>query len=203
MLAGIVSGDAFSASWNNPKNSLDFFDVKGNIESLLQLCGVAGEFSATTHAVLHPGQSAAITVDGVAIGLVGALHPSVIEALGLSGPVYVFELQQSALLQGTLPQFKPLSRFPAVSRDLALLVPDSVAAAEILTVVRENAGAVLRDLSVFDVYRGRGVADQHYSLALSLTWQDPERTLLDAEIQAWVENILQSASSTCGAFLRS
>ncbi|MES3041049.1 MAG: phenylalanine--tRNA ligase subunit beta [Pseudomonadota bacterium] len=203
MLAGIVSGDAFSASWNNPKNSLDFFDVKGNIESLLQLCGVAAEFSATTHAVLHPGQSAAITVDGVAIGLMGALHPSVIEALGLSGPVYVFELQQSALLQGTLPQFKPLSRFPAVSRDLALLVPDSVAAAEILTVVRENAGAVLRDLSVFDVYRGRGVADQHYSLALSLTWQDPERTLLDAEIQAWVENILQSASSTCGALLRS
>lgn len=203
MLAGIVSGDACSASWNNPKNSLDFFDVKGNIESLLQLCGVAGEFSATTHAVLHPGQSAVITVEGAVIGCLGALHPSVIEALGLSGPVYVFELQQSALLQGSLPQFKSLSRFPAVSRDLALLVPDSVAAAEILSVVRQNAGDVLRDLSVFDVYRGRGVADQHYSLALSLTWQDPERTLLDAEIQAFVENILQSASSTCGALLRS
>lgn len=203
MLAGIVSGDAFQASWNNPKNSLDFFDVKGNIESLLQLCGVAGEFSATTHPVLHPGQSAAITVQGVVVGCFGALHPSVIDALGLSGPVYVFELQQSALLQGSLPQFKPLSRFPAVSRDLALLVPDSVAAAEILTVVRQNAGDVLRDLSVFDVYRGRGVADQHYSLALSLTWQDPERTLLDTEIQAFIENILQSASSTCGALLRS
>ena len=203
MLAGIVSGDAFQASWNNPKNSLDFFDVKGNIESLLQLCGVAGEFSATTHPVLHPGQSAEISVDGVAIGYMGALHPTVIDALGLSGPVYVFELQQSALLQGSLPAFKPLSRFPAVSRDLALLVPDSVAAAEILRVVRQNAGDVLRDLSVFDVYRGRGVADQHYSLALSLTWQDPERTLLDAEIQAFVENILQSASSTCGALLRS
>lgn len=203
MLAGIVSGDAFSASWNNPKNSLDFFDVKGNIESLLQLCGVAGEFAATTHPVLHPGQSAEITVNGAVIGYLGALHPSVIDALGLSGPVYVFELQQSALLQGSLPQFKPLSRFPAVSRDLALLVPDRVAAAEILAVVRQNAGDVLRDLSVFDVYRGRGVADQHYSLALSLTWQDPERTLLDTEIQAFVENILQSASSTCGAFLRS
>jgi len=203
MLAGIVSGDAFSASWNNPKNSLDFFDVKGNIESLLQLCGVAGEFSAATHPVLHPGQSAAITVQGAVIGHLGALHPTVIEALGLSGPVYVFELQQSALLQGSLPAFKSLSRFPAVSRDLALLVPDSVAAAEVLRVVRQNAGEVLRDLSVFDVYRGQGVADQHYSLALSLTWQDPERTLLDAEIQAFVENILQSASETCGALLRS
>ena len=83
------------------------------------------------------------------------------------------------------------------------LVPDSVSAAEILNVVRQNAGDVLRDLSVFDVYRGRGVADQHYSLALSLTWQDPERTLLDAEIQTFIENILQSASSTCGALLRS
>ena len=203
MLAGIVSGDAFSASWNNPKNSLDFFDVKGNIESLLTLCGVVGEFVATTHPVLHPGQAAEITVQGTVIGCVGALHPSVIEALGLSGPVYVFELQQSALLQGRLPQFKPLSRFPAVSRDLALLVPDRVAAAEILAVVRQNAGEVLRDLSVFDVYRGRGVADQHYSLALSLTWQDTERTLLDTEIQAFVENILQSVSSTCGALLRS
>lgn len=203
MLAGIVSGDAFSASWNNPKNSLDFFDVKGNIESLLQLCGIAAEFVASTHPVLHPGQSAAITVNGAVIGYLGALHPTVIEAVGLSGPVYVFELQQSALLQGSLPQFKPLSRFPAVSRDLALLVPDSVAAAEILRVVRQSAGDVLRDLSVFDVYRGRGVADQHYSLALSLTWQDPERTLLDAEIQTFIENILQSASSTCGALLRS
>jgi phenylalanyl-tRNA synthetase beta chain len=203
MLAGIVSGDAFSASWNNPKNLLDFFDVKGNIESLLQLCGIAAEFVASTHPVLHPGQSAAITVNGAVIGYLGALHPTVIEALGLSGPVYVFELQQSALLQGSLPQFKPLSRFPAVSRDLALLVPDSVSAAEILNVVRQNAGDVLRDLSVFDVYRGRGVADQHYSLALSLTWQDPERTLLDTEIQAYIENILQSASSTCGALLRS
>lgn len=203
MLAGIVSGDAFSASWNNPKNSLDFFDVKGNIESLLTLCGVVGEFVATTQTVLHPGQAAEITVQGAVIGCVGALHPSVIEALGLSGPVYVFELQQSALLQGRLPQFKPLSRFPAVSRDLALLVPDRVAAAEILAVVRQNAGEVLRDLSVFDVYRGRGVADQHYSLALSLTWQDTERTLLDTEIQAFVENILQSVSSTCGALLRS
>lgn len=203
MLAGIVSGDAYSASWNNPKNSLDFFDVKGNIESLLQLCGVHAEYTATTHPVLHPGQSAAISVAGKVIGTLGALHPTVIEALELSGPVYVFELQQSALLQGSLPTFKPLSRFPAVSRDLALLVSDSVAAAEILRVVRQHAGDVLRDLSVFDVYRGRGVAEQHYSLALSLTWQDTERTLLDTEIQAFVENILQAALTTYGATLRS
>ena len=102
-----------------------------------------------------------------------------------------------------MPTFKPLSRFPAVSRDLALLVSDSVAAAEILRVVRQHAGDVLRDLSVFDVYRGRGVAEQHYSLALSLTWQDTERTLLDTEIQAFVENILQAALTTYGATLRS
>ena len=203
MLAGIVSGDAFSASWNNPKNSLDFFDVKGNIESLLQLCGVVAEFSPTMHPVLHPGQSAEITVQGTVIGHLGGLHPNVIEVLGLSGPVYVFELQQAALLQGSLPHFSQLSRFPAVSRDLALLVPDGVAAAEILSVVRQNAGDVLRDLTVFDVYRGHGVPEQHYSLALSLTWQDTGRTLLDAEIQAFVENILQSASSTCGVLLRS
>lgn len=203
MLAGIVSGAAYSDSWNNPKNSLDFFDVKGNIESLLQLCGVSAEFAAATHPVLHPGQSAEITVNGSRIGLVGALHPTVIEALGLDGPVYVFELQQSALLQGSLPQFKSLSRFPAVSRDLALLVPDRVAAANVLQVVRENAGEVLRDLTVFDVYRGQGVMDQHYSLALALTWQDPERTLLDAEIQTFVERILNSLSMTYGVFLRS
>jgi len=198
-----VSGDAFSASWNNPKNSLDFFDVKGNIEALLQLCGIQGEFSACAHPVLHPGQSAAISVDGKRIGSMGALHPSVIEALGLTGPVYVFELQQSALVLGSLPKFKPLSRFPAVSRDLALVVPDTVSAAEVLAVVRQQAGEVLRDLSVFDVYRGQGVAENHYSLALSLTWQDTERTLQDAEIQALVDTILHSASATCGAILRS
>lgn len=203
MLAGIVSGDAFSASWNNPKNPLDFFDVKGNIEALLQLCGIHGEFSACAHPVLHPGQSAAICVNGNRIGCMGALHPSVIEALGLTGPVYVFELVQSALVHGSLPKFKPMSRFPAVSRDLALVVPDTVSAADVLAVVRQQAGDVLRDLSVFDVYRGQGVAENHYSLALSLTWQDTERTLQDAEIQALVDTILHSASATCGAILRS
>lgn len=203
MLAGIVSGDAFAASWNNPKNSLDFFDIKGNIESLLQLCGVTAAFSVTSHPVLHPGQSAAISVDGKEIGLVGALHPTVIESLGLSGPVYVFELEQSALLMGCLPAFSPLSRFPAVSRDLALLVPDRVAAAEVLSVVRQHAGTVLRDVTVFDVYRGRGVVEAHYSLALSLTWQDTERTLLDVDIQALVESVLSAVEARCGATLRS
>lgn len=204
MLAGIVTGSAWPEAWNNPKNSLDFFDVKGNIETLLQLAGVAGRtrFEAAEHPALHPGQTAAILLDGVSIGWLGALHPLKQQTLDLTGQVFVFELSLAALSEGSLPRFQPLSRFPEVRRDLALVVPDSVAAGDVLAVARAAAGVCLRDLQAFDVYRGQGMAAGHYSLAIGLVWQHVERTLQDAEVQGWVEQVLADLQTRLGVQIR-
>lgn len=192
VLAGIVTGSALPESWNNAKNSLDFFDVKGNIEGVLQVAGVAGRvsFTAGEHVALHPGQTAAILLDGRRIGWLGALHPLKARTLDLDGPVFLFELELSALTEGTLPVFRPLSRFPEVRRDLALVVPDTLPAGEVLAVARGAAGDSLRDLQAFDVYRGQGTTAGTYSLAIALVWQHAERTLQDSEVQAWTEQVL-------------
>ncbi|PQA32495.1 phenylalanine--tRNA ligase subunit beta, partial [Amnimonas aquatica] len=110
--------------------------------------------------------------------------------LDLDGPVFLFELELSALTEGTLPVFRPLSRFPEVRRDLALVVPDTLPAGEVLAVARGAAGDSLRDLQAFDVYRGQGTTAGTYSLAIALVWQHAERTLQDSEVQAWTEQVL-------------
>lgn len=204
MLAGIVAGTANPEAWNNTKNSLDFYDVKGNIESVLQLAGVAGRsrFVAAEHPALHPGQTAAIEIDGQRAGWLGALHPRTLTALDLIGPVFVFELRLSALAEGQLPAFTPLSRFPEVRRDLALVVPDAVTADDVLAIARQAAGDSLRGLQVFDVYRGKGLPDACYSLAIALTWQHPERTLQDAEVQTWTDQVVVDLQARVGAVLR-
>lgn len=204
MLAGIASGTALPEAWNNTKNSLDFFDVKGNIESILQLAGAASrsQFIAAQHPALHPGQSAAIHIDGVHAGWLGALHPKIVQSLDLLGPVFVFELQLSALADGQLPKFTALSRFPEVRRDLALVVPNAVLAADVLALVRQQVSEHLRDLQVFDVYRGKGLPDNCYSLAIAMTWQHADRTLQDAEVQGWIDHLLANLLTQLGVQLR-
>ena len=192
MLAGIVTGSASPESWNNAKNPLDFFDVKGNIESILQVAGCIDEirFASGEREALHPGQTARLLRGGDTVGWLGALHPLTQKALDLDGPVFVFEIALAALAEGRLPRFRPLSRFPEVRRDLALVVPDHLGADAVLATARAAAGECLRDLQVFDVYRGVGVAAGHHSLAIALTWQHGERTLQDAEVQGWIDAVL-------------
>lgn len=204
MLAGIATGTASPEAWNNPKNPLDFFDVKGNIEAVLDVAGVAGEirFVAGAHPVLHPGQCAQLLRGEQVVGWLGALHPLTQKALDLDGPVYVFELDLAALAGDTLPRFKALSRFPEVRRDLALLVPVQQSAQSVLDVARAAAGEWLREVRVFDLYRGQGVPDGFCSLAIALTWQHPDRTLTDDEVQALRDQVLANLSETLNVTLR-
>lgn len=192
VLAGIAAGPVFEERWNNSKNPLDFYDVKGNIESVLQVAGVAGQiqFVANQHPALHPGQTARLMRDGQTVGWLGALHPQVMKQLDLHGPVFVFEVTLAALATDALPKFHSLSRFPEVRRDLALVVPDAVTAEAVLASVRMAAGECVRIVRTFDVYRGHGLPEASYSLAVAVTWQHPERTLQDVEVHAWTEQIL-------------
>jgi len=204
MLAGVVCGSRLPEGWAQGREAVDFFDVKADIEAVLGYAGALGSFSfvAGKHPALHPGQTARIERDGREVGYMGALHPELVKTLGLDRPVFVFELVLAEFTAGRLPTFQELSRFPEVRRDLALVADREVAASEVLSVIRENAGEWLTDLRLFDVYQGKGVDPHRKSLAVGLTWQHPSRTLNDDEVNTTTQNILTSLEQRLNATLR-
>ncbi|MEH6576576.1 MAG: phenylalanine--tRNA ligase subunit beta [Amphritea sp.] len=204
VIAGIISGPRQLEGWTADNTPVDFYDIKGDVETLLELGGCAEQFSfvAERHVALHPGQSAAIQRDGKVVGYVGALHPELIKSMGLNGPVFVFEIVQSEVLSGALPRFDSLSKFPESRRDLALLVDESVAFESIRKVAREQGGDYLKAVTLFDVYQGKGVEPGQKSLALGLTWQHPSRTLNDEEVNEVIDFVVSALKKQYGATLR-
>lgn len=204
MLAGVACGSLAQELWSNSKNPIDFFDIKGNIQSLFALLGASDRvaYKAALHPALHPGQTAEIVAEGRQLGWVGRLHPRLQDELGLSGPIYLFEICLDALPAGALPAARELSRFPEVRRDIAVLADRQIAAADVLAVVREAAGGELQDCRLFDVYAGQGVADAQRSLAIGMVWQHPERTLQEEEVQGRVEAVLSLLKTRFGVVLR-
>lgn len=204
MLAGVICGARQPESWANGKDLVDFFDIKADVEALLGASGALNQFifKAGQHSALHPGQTAVIERAGEQVGFVGALHPELAKNLGIEQQVYLFELQLNKIVEGQMPAYKELSRFPEVRRDLALLVDRSASADEILRSIKEAAGEFLTDLRLFDVYHGKGIDPQRKSLAVGLTWQHPSRTLNDDEVSASVENVLTVLGERFNATLR-
>src|SRR5690554_4827246 len=160
-------------------------------------------FSVATEKALHPGQSALIhDAQGQQIGVVGALHPELIKSLGIVGAAYVFELSLDRLLQGNVPTFKALSKFPQIRRDLALLVDTKISAQDIMQLIQREAGELLQDSFIFDLYQGKGIAEDKKSLALALIFQHAERSLQDDEVQGIVDGLLDTLVTQLGATLR-
>jgi phenylalanyl-tRNA synthetase beta chain len=203
-LAMVVTGNRFDETWTARAEATDFYDLKGDLESLLELTRAADAFgfSAGQRDALHPGQTAMITRDEETIGYIGALHPSVCRELGLSSGAYVCEVTLSAVLQAELPKFAELSKFPEVRRDLAIVVDKSVPADELLTNVRAWAGTYLTDLTLFDVYEGKGIDPKRKSLALGLTFRDSSRTLSDEDVNLAVDQVVDSLEKNYKAELR-
>lgn len=204
MLAGVAAGTVHPELWSHIKKDLDFFDIKGNIERLVALLGASDRvaYKAAVHPALHPGQSAQVLVDGQAAGWIGALHPVLLAELGLTGPVYLFEICLEQLPAGRLPAFRELSRFPEVRRDIAVLADVAVPAEALLAAVREAAGDELRDCRLFDVYEGQGVVAGRRSLAIGMVWQHPGRTLQEEEVQARVDAVVALLKTRFGVGLR-
>ena len=204
MLSGVVCGSRLPEGWAQGRDTVDFFDVKADVEAVLGFGGALDAFSFVPgkHPALHPGQTARIERDGREVGYVGAIHPELSKTLGLDRPVFVFELVLAEVAQGKMPKFCELSRFPEVRRDLALLADQEVAASAVLDVIRENAGEWLTELRLFDVYQGKGIDPHRKSLAVGLTWQHPSRTLNDDEVNATTQNILTSLEKRLNATLR-
>ena len=204
MVAGVLTGSRNPAHWDMESESVDFFDIKGHLESLLDLTGLATEFrfQLELNPVLHPGQSAAIYRHDRVVGWLGALHPSVEQALGLSQRVYVFEIEAEVLIEGRVPAFTPVSRYPSIRRDIALVVDQAVSADEVIDCIHLSASEYLTNIELFDVYVGEGIDSGRKSLALGLTLQDLSRTLKDNEIEQELEQILSLLNKKLGATLR-
>lgn len=204
VIAGIATGNRDAEGWNAVKDKLDFFDIKGDLESLLSLggCAEAFQFVQGEHPALHPGQCARIEREGKTVGFIGALHPQLLKTLDLNGPVYLFELVLEEVARGRLPRYHALSRFPEMRRDLSLLVDQAISYAAIRECVSEAAGEHLKQVTLFDLYQGQGIEPGRKSLALGLTWQHPSRTLNDEEINRLVDAIVIESRQHLGAELR-
>ncbi|MDT4331788.1 phenylalanine--tRNA ligase subunit beta [Methylomonas sp. MED-D] len=203
MLAGLALGSVHAEQWAEKARRVDFFDVKADVEALLALGASAAGFRSAQHSALHPGQSAEIVgLEGDSIGWLGMLHPLLEKQLGFDSPVFLFELALDALTIRQVPSFSPLSKFPSVRRDLALVVDQAVAAGDIVRCVLDCREPAIREAAIFDVYQGQGVSEGHKSVALSVVLQDFEQTLTDTEIDAIFRRVLDTLATNLNAKLR-
>nr|WP_321280483.1 phenylalanine--tRNA ligase subunit beta [uncultured Vibrio sp.] len=210
MLAGVIAGTRSEEHWDIETNTVDFFDLKGDLEAILELSAneKAYSFAALSpeskkaNPALHPGQSASIIVDGKEVGVIGTVHPELERKFGLNGRTIVFEIEWSAINSKVIPEAVQLSKFPSNRRDIALVVDDAIASGDIVNACLEQGGEFLKDAKLFDVYVGKGVEEGKKSLAIALTLQSVERTLEDADIAGAVDAIVAHVSEKFGATLR-
>jgi phenylalanyl-tRNA synthetase beta chain len=206
VISGIATGPVFPEQWGVKARLVDFFDAKGDVEALLALGGQRPfAFRSARHPALHPGQSAEIFQVGSEadpIGLIGVLHPEIQAKSGLEKSTILFELRLSALQASITPKFQEISRYPAIRRDLALVLAESIAAQDILDHVRKTAGGLLVNLELFDEYRGEGIDSGRKSLALGLTLQDTSRTLNERDVETVVGRVVAGLKASFDAQLR-
>ncbi|MEZ9832412.1 phenylalanine--tRNA ligase subunit beta [Vibrio breoganii] len=204
MLAGVLAGTRSEEHWDIETNTVDFFDLKGDLEAVLELTcdDKAYSFAATKHPALHPGQAAAIILDGKEVGVIGTVHPELERKFGLNGRTVVFELEWSAIATRVLPEAVAVSKFPANRRDIALVVDEAVASGDVVAACLANGGELMTDAKLFDVYQGKGVEEGKKSLAIALTLQSVERTLEEADISGAVEATVKAVSEKFDAVLR-
>ena len=202
MIAGLIYGVRDEQSWTSDSNWVDFYDIKGDVESLLAKSGFDITFRKAERAELHPGQTAEVVIQGDVVGAVGALHPAIAKQLGINKPVFVFELALERVLEASVPHFNPLSKFPEVSRDMAIIVDRGVISSELEKEITAKAGDYLKNLKVFDVYSGEGIDPQRKSVAFNLTFQHASRTLNEDEITATMSDVVQHLGAKFNAKLR-
>jgi len=203
-VAAVAIGSAHPEQWSLKSQNIDFFDIKGDVEALCGLTGEPGTFSvgALTHPALQPGQAAVLERDGTAIGLFGKLHPAVARRFDLKKDVFVLELDAEAVFASKLPAAEPVSRFPAIRRDIAIVVPEAVSAAAIRHTVTAASPALVREVRIFDVYRGPGIEAGLKSVALGLILQETSRTLTDADADSVTHAAVNKLQQEFGAELR-
>jgi phenylalanyl-tRNA synthetase beta chain len=205
MLGGLITGSALPEQWGSASRAVDFYDLKGDIETLLQLTGFETaefQFKPINHPALHPGQTAGLYKNGELMGIAGAMHPLIQQKFNISETAFLFEVNLSAVLRASEPVFEEISKFPEIRRDLALLADRHLPVEEIQAVIVESGGEWLRQVVIFDVYLGEGVPKDKKSVAFALTLQHASRTLRDEEVAETMESIIKALKLTLGIDLR-
>jgi phenylalanyl-tRNA synthetase beta chain len=203
-LAAVLAGPRRPEQWSDGRDAVDFYDAKADIEDLLAMTNDEKNvrFKAATMNCLRPGRSAQIFRGSDAIGWVGELHPRVLKALDLNIAPYVFELEIERSFHCNKLKFKDISRFPSIRRDIAVVVSENTAFADIEENVSVSASGLLRELCVFDVYRGAGIDSGRKSVALGLILQDSSRTLTDDDADAVVAAVVARLRQELSATIR-
>ncbi|TPE51954.1 phenylalanine--tRNA ligase subunit beta [Maribrevibacterium harenarium] len=202
-VAGLIAGSRYPEGWYHNNEKVDFYDLKAHVEALFALNqGPKPTFERADETYLHPGRSAYILVDGEKVGVIGELHPQLSKQLGANQAIYVFEVLREAVLGAKLPEYKAVSKYPEVRRDLALLVDRQTPVSALENVIKQQAGEAFKNLTVFDVYQGQGIDESKKSVALGLTWQSPSHTLSDEETNTVVEQIVAALNTELGATIR-
>ena len=205
VIAGAALGTALAEQWGSAGRPVDFFDVKGDVEALLNLGGQRQfVFRPSAHPALHPGQAADILLSGSndVVGHVGVLHPGIQAKIGLDQPAILFEVRLSAVQDAIIPKFLEISRYPAIRRDLAIVIDQAVSAQALVNLARRTAGELLVNLELFDEYRGEGIDSGRKSIALGLTFQSASRTLNEEDVEAAVGRVVLALKADFDAGLR-
>jgi phenylalanyl-tRNA synthetase beta chain len=204
VLAGVAVGLSVPEQWGMKARPVDFFGAKADLEAVLGLTGDPSQFRfvGAKHPALHPGQTAHIERNGLKLGMLGMLHPALAADLDIDGNAFLFEVALAELEQGLLPAFEPLSRFPAIRRDLAIVVDADITYDEIRDCATTAASDLLRDLILFDVYQGEKIDFGRKSLAFRLILQAFSQTLTDQDVEQTISRVLARLESEIGARLR-
>jgi len=204
MLSCLLTGSREPEQWGSDTKLVDFYDLKADLEAVLSLTGMEGAFSyiSETHPSLHPGQCAKISHDGEEVGWIGMLHPEIEGKLGLTGKAFVFEIRLGTELEGRLPAFSELSKFPSIRRDIAIVVDEKIQFSQLRETIMQAAPGILKELRLFDVYTGEKIDSGLKSLALGLILQETSHTLTDTEVEGVMGRILQALKQELNAQLR-
>jgi phenylalanyl-tRNA synthetase beta chain len=198
-ISGLAYGSAKPEQWAADGVDIDFFDVKAHIDAIV---GTTLAYEKAEHPALHPGQSARVLLNGQAIGWLGKLHPKWQQHYSLSKSTFLFELDVAALLNGVLPQYQEVSKFLPVRRDLAVVVDEKVAVETVLSTIKQANISLISEVGLFDLYQGKGIAENKKSLALSVLMHDTQKTLVDIDADKAMANLLQLLQNEFDAVLR-
>ena len=203
-IAGLCMGPALAEQWGAKAQPVDFFDIKSDVIGLLQLTGDLSEvrFEATSHPALQPGQAAMVKRGDAEIGVVGKLHPKHSRAFEIKHDVFLFELDAAKALASRAPSAEPVSKFPSIRRDIAVVVDDTVSADALIDAVASSSPGLISSVRIFDIYKGPGIEAGLKSVALGLILQETSRTLTDEDADQAMAAAIKELQDKFAAELR-
>jgi phenylalanyl-tRNA synthetase beta chain len=203
-LSGVLSGEWLEHPWQQEKKAVDFYVVKGLIEGLFDYLEIQVEFKQVKLDDMHPGRCAALEMNNKTIGFIGQLHPLLQKDMGVKA-TYVFDVNFAEVLKAFdhVPSYTPIPKYPSIARDVAFILDQEVLAGDVKATIEETGSPLVKHVHVFDVYEGENIADGKKSIAYSLLYQHPEKTLKDEEVEALFNKIIGTVNEKYNAHVRS